>query len=85
MCKIVSQIMEREVSNQVPLLVVGLTFQCPEPVMNARLCQLGVPLQGENIRAALITSPMAKIVIEGTPRLVEEVDITEFLSLMPNM
>jgi hypothetical protein len=44
MGKIVSQIVEREFSNQFPLLFVRLAFEGAEPMMDASLSKLGVTL-----------------------------------------
>src|SRR6266487_6996173 len=85
MGEIVPQIMKREVSNRFPLLRVGLAFQRPEPVMNARLGQLRVTLRSKNIWTFGITSTKAKIVIEGTTGFIEQINITELLPFVPHM
>jgi hypothetical protein len=82
MGEIVPQIMKREVSNQFPLLLVRLAFQCPEPVMDASFGELGLTLRREDIGAALIAPAVPKIVIEGASRFIEQIDVTELLSLV---
>ncbi len=81
MCEIVPQIMKREVSNQLPMILVRLAFEGAEPVMDACLGELGMTPRREDIRADLIAPAVPKIVIEGASRLIEQVDVTELLTL----
>lgn len=47
-------------------------------MVNTRFPQLLVSLRGEDIATNRITSTMLKILKEGTPGLIEQVDIAEY-------
>src|SRR6266699_5626200 len=56
MRKIVAQIMKREGSYEFPLLVVGLSFEAPEPLVNAIFCQAWTPLRRKDVGAGALSS-----------------------------
>src|SRR6266571_3184751 len=85
MSEIMPQVMKREITNQSPLLLVGPTFQRPEPMVNACLSQLVVPLRRKHIGTALITTTVPKIVIKGASGFIEQINITEFLPFVSHM
>src|SRR6266567_992581 len=83
--KIVAQIMKREVSDQLPLLVVGTPFEATEPLVNAIFGETRTPLGGKDIRAGMLTPAVLEVVVQGTARLVQQIDVTELLTLLSDM
>jgi hypothetical protein len=43
------------------------------------------PLRGKDVRAIGVTSTMVKILKEGTPGLIEQVDIAEFAAFVSDV
>src|SRR5260370_3301704 len=85
MGEIMAQVMERKVSNLVPLIFVCSLFEGTEPMMNTSFRQSLVSLRGEDIGTVWIASAMLKIFKEWTPSLIKQVDIAEFAALVSHM
>src|SRR6266487_515769 len=77
--------MEREGAGEFPLLLIGLLFECAEPVVDTILRQPLAPLRGKDIRTTLVTASVLEVVIQGTPGLVQEIDVAEFLPLVSHV
>src|SRR5258708_40352393 len=78
MGEVVAQIMKGKVSNLFPLVFVCPQFECTKPMMNARFRELLISLRGKEVGTLRITSAMLKIREEGSPSLIEQINITEF-------
>src|SRR5258708_34064698 len=81
MSKVMAQIMEREVSNLLPLVLACSLFECSKPMMNARFRQSLVALGGEDVRTFRIATAMLKILKERSPALIKQVNLPKFASL----
>ena len=85
MRKIVAQIMKREVSDQLPLLVVGTPLEALEPLVNAIFGETRTPLGGKDVGTGALTPSMLEVIIQGTARFVQQIDVTKLLTLVSNM
>jgi hypothetical protein len=65
MREIMPQVMKAQFSNQLLMTPIRLAFEGAEPVMDARLGEMGITLQREDIGADLIAPAVLKIVVEG--------------------
>jgi carboxylesterase type B len=84
MRKIVAQIMKREVSDQLPLLVVGLTFEATEPLVNPIFSEPRAPLGGKDVGIGALTSAMLEVVIQGTAIHLAERQVRQGASVWMN-
>ena len=82
MREIVPQVMKREIGDEVPLLLVGLPFEGAEPMVNAIFRKTWTSLGGKDVDAFWVTPTMLEVVVEGTTRFVEQINIPELFPLV---
>jgi hypothetical protein len=80
--EVMTQVVEGNIANQLPLLSGRLRFNATEPVMNPSFGQPLVTLGGEDIRTFRIAPSVLKVVAQGVTCLVEQVDLTKLASLV---
>ena len=69
--KIMAQVVEREVSDLLPLILVCLLLEATEPMVNTRFRQSLAPLRCKDIGTLWITPTMLKIRKEQSSGLIE--------------
>src|SRR5579885_2004878 len=82
MGKVMAKIMKGHIADECPLVRGRLLFEGAPPLMNPIFGQVGAPLGRKDIGAAFIPSPVLEIQMERAPHLIEQVNLSEFLSLV---
>ena len=72
MRKVVTQIMKRDISNRLPLLLCRTPLEDTKSVVNTSLRELWRTLRGENVRTLSVSASMQQIVVKRPTYLVQE-------------
>ena len=82
-CKVVPEIMEDHVVNQLQFLVVSVRLERAEPMVHAGFREPRGALRGKYIGALRVPTALVQVCVQRPPHRIQQIDIARFATLYP--